>query len=350
MGMATFTPKEDTFRFYEDGTESGSSPIDDENTNIIRDADSSDVNLHLRILIQETGGADGNATDDWQLQYSKNGGAYTNITSISSVVKGFNSGSLTDGDPTTNRGTNGITDGTGSFSAGEISEDGLIDDMQLTASDFTEILYSLTLVSADLAYGDEVEFRVLINGATMSYLETPSLIIAASISTYYFDGSDSAASDPDGVWNNETNLDDGNTSNFATCTDFFGSEAEKYVQIEGTNAPASGNNIVLVKARIHTDVDGYKVPFEITAPAGGWTWGILQSLETRIAGVFFPAGGFVVFVYEDGNAGGTELTQAVTNTADNDVSIIELLIYLEAAAPPSETYPTFGYSGDLGWF
>jgi hypothetical protein len=161
------------FRLYEDGTESGSSPIDSQDTDITRNVDS-DSNLHLRFRIDETKGISGDSTDDWQLQYSKNAASYTDVTSGSSNAKGFNS-ALTDGGATTNRATNGITDGTGSFVAGEISEDGLIDDHQLTASNFTEHLYTLTLVSADLANNDTLDFRILRNGSTITYSQTPTI-------------------------------------------------------------------------------------------------------------------------------------------------------------------------------
>lgn len=93
-------------------------------------------------------------------------------------VIGFNSGSLTDGNATTNR----LGAGTGSFVAGEISEDGLVDNHQITASNYTEHLYSLTLVSAQLANNDTLDFRVLRNGATtgMTYTVTPRITVSKS--------------------------------------------------------------------------------------------------------------------------------------------------------------------------
>jgi hypothetical protein len=93
-------------------------------------------------------------------------------------VIGFNSASLTDGNATTNR----LGAGTGSFVAGEISEDGLVDNHQLTASNYTEHLYSLTLVSSALANNDTLDFRVLRNGATtgMTYTVTPRITASKS--------------------------------------------------------------------------------------------------------------------------------------------------------------------------
>lgn len=167
------------FRFYEDGSESGSSAVDSQDTNINRLTDS-DSNLALRLSVQETANSGGASTDDWQLQYSKNGGAYTDVTTSSSNVKGYNSGSLTDAGATTNRATNGISDpGTGSFVAGLISEDGLLDNHQLTAANYTEHLFSLTIVAADTAAGDTLDFRILYKGAAtnMTYSVTPRITV-----------------------------------------------------------------------------------------------------------------------------------------------------------------------------
>jgi len=90
-------------------------------------------------------------------------------------VIGFNSASLTDGNATTNR----LGSGTGSFIAGEISEDGLVDNLAITASNYTELLYSLTIESTAVADNDTLDFRVLRNGATtgMTYTVTPRITI-----------------------------------------------------------------------------------------------------------------------------------------------------------------------------
>jgi hypothetical protein len=93
----------------------------------------------------------------------------------------FNSSNLTDGAATTNRASSGITDGTGSFVASKVSEDGLLDNFQITASNFTEALYSMTLVSANLSNGDTLDFRVLRNGAVVNtYSATPRITIVKS--------------------------------------------------------------------------------------------------------------------------------------------------------------------------
>lgn len=167
---ATVTLSQAAFGYYEDGTETGSTIIGTQDTNISRNVDSNS-NMLLRVRLQEGGSGSGNTTDDYQLQYSKNSGAYTDVTTVSSNIIGFNSTNLTDGGATTNR----LTAGSGSFVAGEISEDGLVDDHQITASNYTEHLYALTLVSADLANNDTLDFRVLRNGSPITYSITPRI-------------------------------------------------------------------------------------------------------------------------------------------------------------------------------
>src|SRR6478672_579168 len=336
VAFPAYAATQAAYRFYEDGTEAGSTAIAAQTTNITRDV-TSDSNLQLRVRLQETnGGVGGLATDDYQLQYSQNGGTYysansgvqgsaidsysesnqsatfnigssigsvgqsftgdgnpvnyvafllsktgspsgtsfraaiftdggtfgtssvpttfvsgaqsafydistlTNTLTMVSIplispaptiagtkyhvyleyvaatdnlnvgydntspthpgnasvdaspvagsdlcfaaytasvaVSGYNSASLTEGAATTNR----LSAGTGSFLAGKISEDGLVDNVAITASNYTEHLYSLTLVSSALSNGDTLDFRVLRNGATtgMTYTVTPRITVS----------------------------------------------------------------------------------------------------------------------------------------------------------------------------
>lgn len=163
------------YRWYEDGTEAGGVALAAQSTAPTVNVFSGNVDLVLRVLLNETGAGSisGAATDDYQLQYSKNGGAFTNVTTSSSNAVAWASGNLTDGGATTQR----LTGGGGSFVAGEVSEDGLVDDRQLTANNNTEHVYTVRFVSADLANGDVMTFRVLLNGATtnVTYTVTPTL-------------------------------------------------------------------------------------------------------------------------------------------------------------------------------
>ena len=166
--MGQFTLSFDAFRFYEEGTQNGSVVLAGENANIEFDF-SADFNFQLRVRLQESGGKAGASSDDYRLQYSKNGGTWTNITTTSSNVKAHNSGDLTDGGATTQR----LSAGNGSFVAGKISETGEVVDHQLTANNHTEHLYSLTLVNANIALDDVIEFRVLHNASTITYGVVP---------------------------------------------------------------------------------------------------------------------------------------------------------------------------------
>jgi hypothetical protein len=165
------------FRFYEDGTETGSTAIANESTNITRMV-AADSNLQLRYGVQESGSgsAAGATTDDYQLQYELNdSGSWVSVTGASTVVKAYPSSSLTDAAATTSR----LSAGTGSFVAGEIDEaDGLITDWQLTANNYSDLLYSITVVAADVTESDTLDFRVLRNGAIFNtYSVTPRITV-----------------------------------------------------------------------------------------------------------------------------------------------------------------------------
>jgi hypothetical protein len=110
----------------------------------------------------------------WSNQASSNNLVFS-ITPGPEAVIPFDSASLTDGNPTTNR----LSAGTGSFVAGKISEDGEVNDVQITASNYTELLFTVKFVKAGLNNSDVLDFKVYRNGAAIgSY----SLVPEASIS------------------------------------------------------------------------------------------------------------------------------------------------------------------------
>lgn len=181
--VVTFTPTIDKFRFYDDDAdEDSSTPLANEDTNVSIDVDGGNVAFQLRYRIQESGGAAGAATDDYDLQRSLNGGAYATITGATTAIITSTSGLTNDG-ATTDRATNGITNGTGSFVAGEQSTDGVIDNWQLTASNYSELVYGGTLVAADVSNGNTIDFRVTLNGGTpgMTNSVTPRITVVKSI-------------------------------------------------------------------------------------------------------------------------------------------------------------------------
>ena len=173
---AAFTPDADAFAFYENGTESGAALMysEGEAKDVMRNHTvTADKPFHLRWRVQETTGGAGATTDDYGLRYRKNGGAWTAVTASSSNVQAA-AGGLTDGDATTDR----LSAGTGSFVAGEQEEvNGVVEDSQLTASNYTNHVFSLTLVEADLASGDVLEFQLTLNAGTpgMTNTVTPRL-------------------------------------------------------------------------------------------------------------------------------------------------------------------------------
>lgn len=170
-----FEPDFDAWRFYEDGTESGSSPAAAENTDLTARDPSTDPKVHLRGRVQEIGAGSlsGASTDDYGLELSKNSGAYVAITASSNNVQIDTASGLTADAATTNRATNGITDGSGSFVAGEQEEtNGVIEDHQLTADNFTEHVWALTLVDGDLADGDTLDFRITLNAGAPGMTNT----------------------------------------------------------------------------------------------------------------------------------------------------------------------------------
>ena len=157
----TFRPRADAFRFYEDGTESGSSAIAAQDVDLTSRSVDSDSQVHLRWRVQNLAAVAGATADDYHCFASINSGAFFQVTTSTSNVKGDTSSGLSDTTVTTNRSLpDGIADGTGSFVAGEQSESGTIDDRQLTASNYTEHVYAVVLISADLSDTDTIDFQM----------------------------------------------------------------------------------------------------------------------------------------------------------------------------------------------
>jgi hypothetical protein len=181
MTHNAFTPRLQYWRWYDDdGTELTSTALTgSENTTYDADVSAGFTTLHLRIMIEETGTDtdDGNNTVV-QLRY--NDGTDTNVTAASSKIlaAGAVSG-LTDNADTTDRATNGLTNGSGTFVAGEQEEgDGQVTVTNaLTASNYTEHVFAITVVAADVANGDSFTFDVTYDGSAVTNNSTPTLTI-----------------------------------------------------------------------------------------------------------------------------------------------------------------------------
>lgn len=180
--VAMFTPHVNAFRFYDDDAgEAASAPLANQDIDITVDVDGGNVALQFRIRVDETGGADGTTMDDYQVQYDKNTVGPVNLTTtdsgdgIHAVAAG-----LTNDAATTDRGTNGISNpGAGSFVAGEQSDDGLVDNRMLTASNFTEHAYGVEIIAANVSNGDTFDLSISTPAAIVDNT-TPRITIQKS--------------------------------------------------------------------------------------------------------------------------------------------------------------------------
>ena len=168
--VAMFTPHFNASRFYnDDGGEAGSTQIAAQDTNINPNVDS-DFAFQFRARIDETGGADGTTMDDYQVQYDKNSTGFVDLTTTDSGdgIRAVAAG-LTNDNATTNRSSDPISDpGSGVFVDGEQSTDGLVDNMLLTNANFTEHVYGIELVSANVANNDTFDFQLSTPGAIVN--------------------------------------------------------------------------------------------------------------------------------------------------------------------------------------
>jgi hypothetical protein len=157
-----------------------------------------------------------------------------------------------------------------------------------------------------------------------------------NIVTYYADGSDAAASDPNNVWANETNADDGSTSTFAT-TSSNGSESTNYLLVEGTNAPSSGDIIKKVEFRVYAGESGaefWSVYVNIPAPVATWTWAKIQALEFKSRYLTASTQG-TAYVYEDGQGSGfTELTNVSILNVPTTLSVARFEVRVTTLSSP----------------
>ena len=166
------------YRFYDEaGTESGSTALAAQDTAITADLNAGVGYGQLRVRLQSTTAVAVPATDDFTLQWEKNAsGSWTNIPG--GAVLGYDAAGLTEAQATTNR----LTGGTGSFVAGKVAEDGVVDNLGWTANNYTELVFSLRISGATLANADVLRFRVVRNGATtgMTYTATPTINVSSS--------------------------------------------------------------------------------------------------------------------------------------------------------------------------
>jgi hypothetical protein len=109
--------------------------------------------------------------------YFSDAGASIRVLTTPPEVYAYDSASLTDGAATTNRLSTGSF---GSFVAGKVSEDGLVDNVGWSGNNYTELLYTIGMAMT-LANATTLRFRILRNGVTtfMIYSVTPTISIIA---------------------------------------------------------------------------------------------------------------------------------------------------------------------------
>lgn len=167
-----------TFYRYrnDDGSETTATWKEAQNTNITADVSSSNFPLRLRLTTQETaGGSTNNA--DITIQYQINGGAWTTIDAASAGVRLIASAFVATGTATTNQ-----IGGTGTFVPGEVISEAITGNISFAGNDHTENEWVMEVVAADLNDGETISFRQLIDGATMTYSVTPTIVVSKSAS------------------------------------------------------------------------------------------------------------------------------------------------------------------------
>ena len=150
---------QDAFRFYdEDGGEAASTALAAENTDVVINS-TTNPDFQYRIRLQETNGQSGSedsGNDAWRFRVSVNGGAFGNAGSAVEVTNNASS-ALVDGGATTQR----LSNGTGSFFAGlqEESSFGATAHLKHEANNYTEYVWAVSLVDAQLSNNDTLDFR-----------------------------------------------------------------------------------------------------------------------------------------------------------------------------------------------
>jgi len=148
------TISQDAFRFYEDGTETGATPLAAQNVDIEKYDE--DVFLY-RFLLQDTGGT--TLSKGGTVSYSLNGGAYTGITASTPVQTATSSNVAQNDDTTSQLG------GTGTFitdndAVTEGTNAALPASFAFASGERTEVLIVLALDSAQLSDDDTVDIKL----------------------------------------------------------------------------------------------------------------------------------------------------------------------------------------------
>lgn len=170
------TPTQTDFRFYnDDGSETTMTVRAPQTANITM-TKGSNLSLFLRIGVQNSG-AQAVSTGAWKLQFSKNGGAYADVTTATAGVRHFDSANTADNVATTQR----LSGFTGTFTAGRLYDTHAGNtNSGMNGLGASEFVFGTQFVDADLVAGDTIDFKILYAGAVLSggYPAIPRLTVA----------------------------------------------------------------------------------------------------------------------------------------------------------------------------
>jgi hypothetical protein len=173
IGQAGFRLRND------DGSETTATWKAAQNTNVNIAAD---LRFRVRFLMQNAGITASNNVVA-QLEYTLNGGASTNVTGASTVVRSSASPNVTDAANITQQ----LTGGTGTFQGltGFDEADGAAGgaSLDIAASGCFEVEYSIVIRSADVTSGDTIGLRVTAAGTdfTGTYAQVPAIVVTKPI-------------------------------------------------------------------------------------------------------------------------------------------------------------------------
>jgi hypothetical protein len=136
-----------------------------------------DVDLRLRTQIKLTGGAD--IGPSFKYQYRKNLGSWLDINASSSNVQTNATTFFADGDDCDEKLLGGSDEFVSDNDAAEETSGTFTMPVTFHIGNVIESELSFTLVSADLANGDDLDFRIVEGDATVftTYTQTPSIAV-----------------------------------------------------------------------------------------------------------------------------------------------------------------------------
>ena len=134
------------------------------------------ADFRLRFLIQNTTTGTPTSGMTVKLQCNKNGGAFQDVTSASTIAKSSTTASSSADETAI---VTALLAGTGTYTQGHYSNDGAGDTgVTMVGSGNTEYEFGLQLVSSSVAVGDAIGFKVVtVSGSTITATLSPSITV-----------------------------------------------------------------------------------------------------------------------------------------------------------------------------